>query len=257
MRIIVQLKQIVDPRGISVNRRAGRVFFNRMEHVINPADLNALEAALQIKDAAPETEIYVMACGPERCEAALREALGMGADYGVRLCDPGEASDAARVARVLTAGLRRAGTFDLVLLGERALDMGAGETGARVAHALGLPLVEHSYGLSVADGRARPIVRTPLGYVTLDAPLPAVVTVAHGANRPRYPHAPRLMRAYAEWTIDYWNEAQLGLDETVPAAYLTRGEPEAPPEVQRLQAREASELAPALRPYLSTEPRQR
>ena len=79
MRVVVQLKQILDPRGIAVNRRAGRVFVNREEYLANPADLNALEAALQLKDAEPETEVVVMTAGPAHSETVLREALAMGA----------------------------------------------------------------------------------------------------------------------------------------------------------------------------------
>ncbi|RLC84371.1 MAG: electron transfer flavoprotein subunit beta, partial [Chloroflexi bacterium] len=52
MRIIVILGRVLDRRGIVVNRRRGRIFINREEYIINPADRCALEAALRIKDAA-------------------------------------------------------------------------------------------------------------------------------------------------------------------------------------------------------------
>jgi len=52
MKILVPLKQILDPAGMMVNRKAGKVFVNREDHMINPADTRALEAALKIKDAA-------------------------------------------------------------------------------------------------------------------------------------------------------------------------------------------------------------
>jgi len=51
MRIIVLIKQILDPAGFSVHRRLERVFINRENYIINPNDKNALEEALRLKDA--------------------------------------------------------------------------------------------------------------------------------------------------------------------------------------------------------------
>ena len=48
MRIVVAIKQVLDPRGFTVNRKAEKIFVNREEYVINPADKCALEAALQM-----------------------------------------------------------------------------------------------------------------------------------------------------------------------------------------------------------------
>jgi electron transfer flavoprotein beta subunit len=255
MRILVQVKQILDPRGVTVNRRAGRVFVNREEYIANPADRHALEAALQLKDADPATEIYAMTAGPERCEAVLREALALGVDYAVRLVDPGTASDAAMRATVLMAAARRLGAFDLLLVGERALDSGRGEMGPRLAQAFGMPLVLRAYQLRLADGQLEAVVRRPHGFVWVRTSLPAVVTVARGANRPRFAHAPRLMRAYREWSIDYWDEAELGLDPAALAPRLTSGEPEAPPEAEHRRVSDIAELAALLRPFRPAETR--
>jgi len=51
MRVIVPIKQILDPAGFTVHRRLERVFINREDYIINPNDKNALETALQLKDA--------------------------------------------------------------------------------------------------------------------------------------------------------------------------------------------------------------
>ncbi len=51
MRVVVHIGQILDPRGITVNRRAEKVFINREEYLMDRADRNALEAALQIMGA--------------------------------------------------------------------------------------------------------------------------------------------------------------------------------------------------------------
>jgi electron transfer flavoprotein beta subunit len=250
MRIIVNLKQIRDPHGISVNRRAGRVFFSREDYILNPADKNALEAALLLKDADPGVELDVLTAGPERCLAVLREALAMGADYAVRLADPGRASDGAVIAHVLVAAVRRRGAFDLLLLGERALDGGMGEMGPRLAQVLDVPLVMHAHQLAVDGGVLQAVVQTPHGFVRVETDLPAVVTVARNANAPRYPRADQLIRAYREWSVDYWNAAELGLDPALLEPRLARGEPEAPPEQSMGQmSASLSAVADALRPF--------
>ena len=44
-RIVVTIKQILDPSGFTVNRKREKIFVNREEYIVNPADLNALEVA--------------------------------------------------------------------------------------------------------------------------------------------------------------------------------------------------------------------
>jgi len=86
MKIVVAIKQVLDPLGFTVNRKAEKIFVNREEYVINPADKCALEAALHIKDATG-AEVVVLCGGPDRADEALRQAWAMGADQGVHLTD--------------------------------------------------------------------------------------------------------------------------------------------------------------------------
>ena len=53
MKIIVAVKQILDPRGVTVRRDKERIFVNREEYIIDPGSKAALEAALRVKDASP------------------------------------------------------------------------------------------------------------------------------------------------------------------------------------------------------------
>lgn len=251
MRILVLIRQVLDPRGIMVNRRAGRVFFNREDYVFNPAGRNALEAALRLKDADPAVEVVVAAAGPARVEDVLREALAMGADRAVRLAEAGADADGFVTARLLVAAARKLGAVDLVLAGDRALDLASGEVGPRAAQALGRPCIAGACTVEAAGDAVRAAVPGPAGYVTLRAPLPAVVTVARDANKPRYPHAPRLIREHREGKIDYWDEAALGLDVEALAPRLVRGEAEAPPEQELGRAASnVAEVAGVLRPFV-------
>ena len=49
MKVLVCVKQVLDPRGMTVNRKAEKVFINREEYILDPASKAALEAANHLK----------------------------------------------------------------------------------------------------------------------------------------------------------------------------------------------------------------
>lgn len=213
MRIIVLIKQMLDPAGITVRRDKERIFVNVEEYIICPGDKNALEAALQIKDAMPKTEVVVVSMGPPRAEEALREAMAMGADAAYLLCDEAFAeADKSVTARVLATAVQKIGA-DLVIAGREAGDAPAGEIGPRVAELLDVTQVTDVHTLAVSDGLLKAVRRWGGGYATVETLLPALVTAAPGINQPRYAPGARIMNAYREWSVTIWNAADLALDE--------------------------------------------
>lgn len=232
MRIVVAVKQILDPHGFTVNRKAEKIFVNREEYIINPADKCALEVALKLKDAAG-AEVIVLAGGPERVADALRQAWAMGADRGIHLTDLLFAgADGLVAAKLLAAAIRKLGDVDLALTGDRALDTGAGEVGPRLAEALGWPHILAAHTIEINGGTVRAIAADRDKFVALEASRPAVVVVAAGANQPRYANAGRVIRSYREWNPQAWNAADLGLREAdLKVAVEKRGQA-FPPERQ-------------------------
>jgi electron transfer flavoprotein alpha/beta subunit len=72
--------------------------------------------------------------GPPTVEATLREALAIGADRAVLLCDPALAgSDTLATSTALCAGATIPGPFDLVLFGTRTSDSDTGQVGPQTA----------------------------------------------------------------------------------------------------------------------------
>lgn len=212
MKIIVAIKQILDPSGISVNRRAGRITVTREEYIIDPAAKNALEAALRLKDASG-AEMIALTLGPERADEALCEALGMGADRAIHVQDAAfQRADAAVAARALARAIERIGAVDLVLVGAQALDTGDGQVGPRLAETLGWPLLARALRVEVAEGVVHTIRRTSAGTLAEEADLPALVTIPRESHPPRYAHAGRLIWAHQEKPIERWSAADLGLD---------------------------------------------
>lgn len=218
MKIIVLVKQILDPAGITVRRDKERIFVNRKDYIIEPGSKAAIEAALRLKDSGGASPLTVMALtlGEARADDALREALAMGCDEAYLLSDKAfHEADLSAVSTVLAAAVEKLGGADLVLAGREAGDSAAGQVGPRLAQALGYAGVTDAYSLALEleAGAVEAVRRWGGGYATVQAPLPVVVSVAPEAFRPRYAHGARIMSAYRDWQVTTWNAADLELDE--------------------------------------------
>lgn len=245
MRIVVPIKQILDPQGITFRRDKERMFINREEYIIGPGSKAAIEAALRLKgdaDNAPGESgrtVVALSMGQARADDALREALAMGCDEAYLLRDEAfKDADISVTARILAAAVEKLGGADLIVAGRESGDTGAGQIGPRLAGALDYAQVTDVYALTVKDGSSSPPDDATLqatrrwrdGYATVEATLPAVVTVAPQAFPPRYAHGARIMTAYREWDVAVWNAADLGLDEAALAPIVAfRGESFPPP----------------------------
>ena len=149
MKIAVILGQVLNPAGIVVNRRRGRIFVNREEYVMQPADACALEAALRVKDGG-NAEVVALPRGPLPDDDVLRQALSMGVDQAIILSGDGlGGADDAVMTRVLAAVVERLGDIDLILTGATTLDIGQGQLGPRLAEALGWPQIVDAWAVRV------------------------------------------------------------------------------------------------------------
>ena len=229
MRIIVPVKQILDPQGLTFRRDKERMFVNREDYIIDPGSKAAIEAALRLKG--DEDHVIALSMGKPQADDALREALAMGCDSAYLLSDKAfNDADVSVTARVLAAAIEQLGGADLVLTGCRSGDTGAGQIGPRLAEALGYAQVTDVYALSVGGRGIEATRRWGGGFVAVEASLPAVVTVAPAAFVPRYAHGAGIMSAYREWDVTVWNAADLELAEAALTPLLAkRGESFPPP----------------------------
>jgi electron transfer flavoprotein beta subunit len=231
MKTIVLIKQIMDPGGVTVRRDKERIFINREEYIVDPASKAAVEAALRLRD--EDDEIVALSMGHPRADDALREALAMGCDAAYLLSDESfEDADVTVATHVLAAAVEKLDGADLILAGRESGDTGAGQIGPRLAAALGYAQVTDAYALAVAGAQVEVTRRWGDGFATVEAALPAVVTVAPEAFPPRYPHGARIMNAYREWEVTAWDAADLALDEAALSPLLAFRSESFPPPLE-------------------------
>jgi electron transfer flavoprotein beta subunit len=214
--IIVTLKQVPDPEAPKESFKIDDVAMKilnpaNVDPVINGFDENAIEAALQIREAVGG-KVVAVSMGEEGATRALKQALAMGVDEGILLHDAAFANaDAASTAYVLAEAIKKIGTYDLILCGRQASDWDQAQVPSGVAEFLGLPSVTAAQKVGSHGEVVRVERLLEDGYEVLDIRPPCLVTVSNEANKPRYPTLKGIMAA-GKKKLPVWNAAEMGLD---------------------------------------------
>jgi electron transfer flavoprotein beta subunit len=200
MKMIVCVKQVIDPEeppsSFGVDELAKRITLPPgVPSVISPFDKQAVEAALQVKDANGGT-VTAISLGDKLDQDVLRDPLAMGADELVMLQDEAFADgDGWSTAYGLAMGIQKIGGFDLILCGRQDSDWDAGQVGTYLAEILGIPCITVAKKVEVIDGRLKVERVTAEGSEVIETTLPAVVTVSNELGLPRYPTVKQTMQA--------------------------------------------------------------
>jgi len=212
MNIIVLVKQVPDTTEVKLDPKTGNLIREGIESIINPDDVHALEAAIDLKES-HGGKITVLSMGPPQAIDAISEAMGMGADEGILLSDRAFAgADTWATSTTLGKAIEKVENYDLVLCGRQAIDGDTAQIGPQVAEYLNLPQVSYAYDIEKVTKKSM-VVKRRLedGFEKILCPLPAVLTVIGDMNRPRYPHVARLIDACGEKAkIKIWNAANIG-----------------------------------------------
>lgn len=213
MKIVVTVKQVPDTNA-EKTFDAGTKRLNRtsIENVLNPFDEYAIEEALRLKEQlGADTTVTVLSMAPESGREVVRKALAMGADDAAMLSAPElGGSDTMVTAAVLAAALKKIG-FDLVLTGTQSTDAINSIVPAAIAEHLGVPCLTYARKVTIADGKVEIQRETESGYLRVQAPLPALVSVTKSANEPRYPSLKGIMGAKKK-EIKALTLADIGVD---------------------------------------------
>jgi electron transfer flavoprotein beta subunit len=214
--MIVCVKPVPDPKHwdqVSMDPATQTLKREGIPSVINPLDKHAIEAALSIREALGG-EVVLLSMAPPFAVSTLREGLAMGADRAVLLSDRLFAgSDTLATARILSAGCRAVGEFDLVLCGNSSIDGWAAQICSQLGELLGIPNVMDVIGMDWDQSGGCILTRTiEQGTEKLRVRLPIVVSVRKELNKPRYIPFTGILDAETKEVKTVSNE-ELGIDE--------------------------------------------
>ena len=198
MKILVTVKQVPDTSGKVAVNPDGTLDRASMQTIINPDDLNAVEAALSLKDELG-CKVVAFTMGPPPAEGMLRELMAMGVDEGV-LVTAREfgGSDTYATSQIIAAAIDTYGIEkdDIILAGRQAIDGDTAQVGPQIAEKLHLPQVTYVTDIK-KDGNSL-IVKRQLedGYMELKVNTPCLLTCIKELNTPRYMSVSGIFECY-------------------------------------------------------------
>ena len=212
MNIIICIKQVPDTAEVKINPETGTLIREGVPSIINPFDMHAIEAGLQIKEKVGG-KVTILTMGPPQAENALRDALSMGGDEAILLTDRAFAgSDTWATSYILSSAISKLDA-DIIICGKQAIDGDTAQVGPEVAEFLNIPHI--SYIRRIEDITKSSIKVQRLmdeGYDIVESTLPVLLTVVKELNEPRLPSLRGKMAA-KKAEIKKWGLSDIQADE--------------------------------------------
>ncbi|MCS7107394.1 MAG: electron transfer flavoprotein subunit beta/FixA family protein [Acidilobaceae archaeon] len=217
MRIVVGVKWVPNTQAVRIDPETGTLIRKGVPSIVNPHDLPAVEAALRLRERVGG-EVIVVSMAPPPAVKGLELVLGMGADRAVLVTDRVFAgADTWATSYVLSRAIQKIsaeiGRVDLVLFGHETIDSSTSHVQAQVASWLDWPYVYYVSSIEPLGDNAVRVERELEEYEEeYVVELPAVVSIAIKAMKPRPVSLQSKLRAKLERRIITWTNADLKLD---------------------------------------------
>ncbi len=213
MNIIIPVKQVPETSNVKMDEKTGTMIRDGVESIINPLDLYAIETGIQLKEKFGGL-VTVISMGPPAAERAVKEAMAMGCDGGIVLTGKEFAgSDTWATSYALSEAIRKIGTWDLILCGERATDGDTGQVGPGIASFLDISLATYVSSVEDIDNGLMVVERlVEGGYEKLQMELPALLTVVKEISYPRLPTLRGKQKARVT-EVPRWSVDSAGIDK--------------------------------------------
>ena len=216
MNIVVCVKFVPDAQAErTFNASDNTTDRSTVDGLLSELDEYAVEEALKLIEQ-NEGEVTVLTVGPDEAADAIKKSLQMGADKGVHVNDAAiHGSDAVATSLVLAKAIEKlsagGSAVDLVLTGMASTDGTMGVVPTMLAERLGLPAVTLASELTLSGGVVSIRRDGDSASQTIEATLPALVSVTDQINEPRYPSFKGIMAAKKK-PVESWTLADLGVD---------------------------------------------
>src|SRR5215218_700068 len=221
MKILVLVKYVPDATSERKFAADGTLDRASSDGLLSELDEYAVEQALQIADERDDVEVVALTLGPEAAADAIKRALQMGASAGIHISD-----GAMGVIPVM------------------------------IAERLGWPAATLGATLSLDSNTVSIRRDADTASLTIEAELPALVSVTDQSGEARYPSMKGILAAKKK-PVETWTLADVGIDPSTVGldAALTkvlRTTPRPPKQAGRVITDEAGSGAAALTDFLST-----
>ncbi len=213
MKVIVCLKQVPGTTQVKIDPQTNTLVRQGIENIINPFDTYALEEGVRLRERFGGT-VTALSMGPPQAEAALKEAISLGADEVVLLSDKAFAgADTWATSFTLAQAINNVGQYDLVICGRQTLDGDTGQVGPELSEMLGIPFIAYVSKIEeMAEGQMRVQRMVEEGHEVIETSLPAVIAVVKEINVPRLPSLRGIMKSKSA-SVQLWTVKDLGVDE--------------------------------------------
>ena len=212
MNIVVCLKQVPGTTEVKIDPNTNTLIRQGIQNIINPFDTYALEEGVRLKEK-HGGKVTVITMGPPQADAALREAVSLGADEAILLSDRAlGGADTWATANTLAKAILKLGKCDLIICGRQTIDGDTGQVGPEMAEMLKIPFVAYVSKIEeIKDNYLRVSRMVEEGHEVIETTLPAVITVAKEINVPRLPSLRGIMKSKSA-AITTWGVKELGVD---------------------------------------------
>ncbi|SHJ90579.1 electron transfer flavoprotein subunit beta/FixA family protein [Tepidibacter formicigenes] len=213
MNIVVCIKQVPDTTEVKLDPKTGTLIREGVKSIINPDDKSGLETALRLKE---EIGAYVtvISMGPKQAEIALREAIAMGADRAILLCDKLFAGADTWATSSTLAGAIKKLDYDLIITGRQAIDGDTAQVGVQIAQHLDVPSISYVEDLDICeDGLILKRVFED-GYYKMKVKTPCLITTLKEINEPRYMRVRGIYDCFKNDKVEIWDFKDIEVDKS-------------------------------------------
>ena len=178
LNILVCVKQIPDIDLVRMDPETGNLVREGVPTLTNPLDLNALEAAVRVKERYGG-HITLITMGPPMAESTLRECLAVGGDEAVLISGrPFGGADTLSTSYSIVKAAEMLGNFDLIFCGKESMDGATGQMASQLAERFNASQISCCSKIEeISDGKIRALRTLEKGTELVEADLPCLLTV--------------------------------------------------------------------------------
>ena len=229
VNIIVCVRVTPDVAQVRVDSTTKKPIVEGVPKIISEGDKSAVEEAVRLKEKLGG-KVTVLSVATEDVKGIIKEALAMGADTANIIADPAVAGlDGNGYAKIFASAINKIGEYDLILMGYRSEDIFSAQMAPRLGVLLDLPVITDALELSVEADKVVAKKDLENEIATIEAPLPAVVSVDRTINEPRIPTIMQVMQATRK-PITIWSLSDVTTETPTKALSILENKG---PEVSR------------------------